>query len=476
MNDDFSSEFELDEFKECFAKYEEMMAGKQPVYFDADQFVLIAEYYGMYEDYGKSFEAIEYALNIHPGNSELLILKAHLLIDEDRAEEAQEIIYSMPESYDREVKMLKAELFIYNGELANAEKIFHEIIENSDEDNEDDYLDAAYLYVDLDYPKNALPWFEKAIKLFPEDLDTIRDYADCCYQAEEVGKSIDLYNTLLDKDPYSIAYWHGLGKIYYALNDFNKTIEAYDFLLTIEPDHKGAIVMIAHSYFKLKNYDEAVKYYLKYAELGGEDPELSLFFAGTCYYILEQYDIAKDTFLKALGKDPQLSPRLIEIYTYIAICHDKMGEMDKALEYIDKAIAEDEGEASSFATKGLFLLHQHKLSAAKEAFDKALELNNFEEPETYMNVGVAYFDAQLYDKALKVFKHMEKTFPDYSLSYIYIAYIYLKKEDSKNFKLYFLKAMRLNPETINEFVDTLPDRDEEIKKLILQLKTSLESI
>jgi hypothetical protein len=81
----FFSDFEeSEEFKQAIAEYEEMKAGNRTCYFDADQLADFAEYYGTYEKHDKAFEVIDYALSIHPGNTEVLVIKAHILIEQEK--------------------------------------------------------------------------------------------------------------------------------------------------------------------------------------------------------------------------------------------------------------------------------------------------------------------------------------------------------------------------------------------------------
>ena len=60
MKDQFASYFEKPEFKETFARYEEMLQSGDTRYFEATELTEIAEYYAMYGDSKRAEEALDY--------------------------------------------------------------------------------------------------------------------------------------------------------------------------------------------------------------------------------------------------------------------------------------------------------------------------------------------------------------------------------------------------------------------------------
>lgn len=472
MDNSFSSSFGKDKFKKLLAQYEEMASGKQPAYFDADQLTEIAEYYASLDDYEKSLDVIEFSLKIHPGTIEILTLKAHLLIETDHIQEAKEIAYSMPD-YEYDVKRLKALLFTKENKIDEAKRMLQRMIEEEEEVDEESYLDAAYVFMDNEYPEEALPWFEKALKLVPGDMTIQQDYAECCFRTNNIERAIVWYNKVLDEDPYSTECWFGLGKSYSMNDDFQKAIEAFDFVLAINPHHTAAILLKAHAYSQIENYTEAAELYLKYTEYN-PDEERPYYMAGICYYNLGSYEEALECFLKATQRKPLLDYFTVDAFQYMAGCYIHKNDHAKALDAIDNAIQLDYKNADLLITKGSIFLRQEEFDSANEIFQEALELDNFENPDSYISIALAYHDNNLFDLALKYLIGLQESYPGHGLSYIYIAYIYLLKNDKDKFKEYFMKAMEQNPNNITQFTNQLSSDQAEIKELILNLKQSIE--
>lgn len=471
MSEYSSSEFEQQEFKDALAQYEEMTKGNATAYFDADQFADFAEYYlskGRYQD---ATQVVNYALKIHPDSSEILIIQAHILIDEGRIDEAKAIMKCINED-SIEVQFLEAELLLVERKTEEANQLLTDTIETRDDIEREDYKSIIYLYEDFDMPEKAIEWFEKSILLFPQEDYMLLDMALCYVETGKTDIAVKMINDLIDANPYESEYWYGLGKVYYMSDNYNKAIEAYEFVLTIEPEHSKALLMIAHCYFKLENYEEAAQFYLKYSKFDS-DSEMPLFFCALCHFTNGEFETALEYFTQALGKVEEGSPQLVDIYSYIAITHSKLDNIGDALNYINIAIRLDENCAETYVYKGRFYLYVEEEEEAAECFEKAISIdpNNM---KIYNDIALSYFECKNYQMALFAFTKISETIPNYGLSNIYIAYIYLQLGKKEKFQKFFMKAVKDSPEKIMDFLKYLPEEEEGVKQLIINLKMAIE--
>ena len=65
---------------------------------------------------------------------------------------------SITETYDSEVKMLKAELLLNEGKLEEAQQLINTI---EDTDDLASIIEIVYLYMDMGYPEAAKEWRDK---------------------------------------------------------------------------------------------------------------------------------------------------------------------------------------------------------------------------------------------------------------------------------------------------------------------------
>ena len=160
MNYDMSSYFEDPEFKDILAKYEGMVKDHTPTYFDAEELTDIAEYYASIEQEEKANAAIEFALRLHPTNTDALVFKSRSLCIKGKLEEAYQIMNLIEDTSDREVLFLKADLLIEERRLEEADIIFQELA--SVEDNAfETLLDILLVYMDTNQQEYAAKWIRK---------------------------------------------------------------------------------------------------------------------------------------------------------------------------------------------------------------------------------------------------------------------------------------------------------------------------
>lgn len=111
------------ELTEIIQRYEAAKAEKRQLYLDGDQLADIADWYATERKFNDAQEVINYGLQLHPGNTGLLIEQAFLYLDTQKLSKAKEVANSITETYDSEVKMLKAELLLNEGKLEEAQQL-----------------------------------------------------------------------------------------------------------------------------------------------------------------------------------------------------------------------------------------------------------------------------------------------------------------------------------------------------------------
>ncbi|MGE0088729.1 MAG: tetratricopeptide repeat protein [Bacteroidales bacterium] len=179
--------------------------------------------------------------------------------------------------------------------------------------------------------------------------------------------------------------------------------------------------------FRSNDYDNAIKYYTKAAELGyGE---------GDTYAILaESYKGKSDnegyvrTLKEGFDKYPSNENLIGGIINYYIL---EVENTDEAFKYIDMALQKDPSNAYFHSAKGHLYDKTGQVDAAKASYNKAIELKP-DLFEAYYNIGVIYYnegvnlteeantikDNKLYEEAKLV---ADKKFEE-SLPYIEKAY------------------------------------------------------
>lgn len=213
-----------------------------------------------------------------------------------------------------------------------AEKILKKVIELNPE-HAQAHMDLGVIYLSkrlLDYAKDE---FEQAMNIEPENPKIIGEYANFLHAVSEFEKADEYYQKALqldDKAYYMLAF-SALNKMF--LKDYDKAQEQIDRAISHLPQD-GFFLYIAGKIRYLKgDYEEAKRFLIKGYELD-ENIETKNLLA-ICYYELENYEQAKNIF-KSLLKVNEYN---INVLFWLAKCEHKIGNNDKALEYLEKTVA-----------------------------------------------------------------------------------------------------------------------------------------
>ena len=170
---------------------------------------------------------------------------------------------------------------------------FRYLIEKDDE-NPRYYYDLGLVYTALDEPSESVDAYRKAINLDSTHLnslyqlgryfltehlkDSVIKYADqglrfyensvrlinlkaqAAYNNQNYTEALPLLEKLVELGQYKIYIFEHLGYCYGRAFEYEKAIEAYEKVLTIDPGHPKALNGLGHIYWKKKEYDKAVEY------------------------------------------------------------------------------------------------------------------------------------------------------------------------------------------------------------------------
>ena len=154
------------ELNELIADYETAKKENKPLYLDGDQLADIADRYALSRRFDEAQEVISYGLELHPGHTDLMVEQAYLYLDTMKLQKAKNVAECITETYETEVKLLKAEILLNEGNLDEAEKLLDSI---EDKESLNTILDVSYLYMDMGYPEKALSWLTLGIEEYREE-------------------------------------------------------------------------------------------------------------------------------------------------------------------------------------------------------------------------------------------------------------------------------------------------------------------
>lgn len=424
MNNDLSSYFEDPEFKDLLNKYEGMVENHTPTYFDAEELTDIAEYYAAQGDEQKAEDAIDFALRLHPTNTDALVFKSRSLCIKGKLSEAYQIMNLIEDPSDREVQFLKADLLMEERRIDEAEAVFQALAEAENESMEV-LLDIALTYMDANQKDYAALWLEKIrAKGYNEtNNQKFRDaWCDFCMTFGEAEKATQAFQLSLDELPYSIPHWNGLAKCYLAQNDIEKAHEAIDFALAIDENNTEALDVKGFCYIQSENYDEALNIYHQLLPLS-KSPSRVYAFLVKCYMDMERASEAKETCMKWLKACPKLTGfEKSEIYSYISLCCFNLYQPEEGMKYIDAALNLEPSFRGAILQKGMLHLQMNENKEAERLFQKVLDISpDDEQSEILYNVANSYFFLRMYPNTIEWCERIIRDYPDEQTEALYLT-------------------------------------------------------
>lgn len=460
MIHELSSYFEGPEFKEILAKYEGMVENHTHTYFDAEELTDIAEYYTSRNEEKKAEEAINLALKLHPSNTDVLIFKSRSLAIKGKIEEAYQIVNLIEDKSDREVKFLKADLLMDENKLDEAEAVFLELAEAEGESLEI-LMDITLAYMDANRKEYAAKWLKKINQkgINETNSQSYRDlWCDFCMTFGDAEKAIKSYMLTLDEQPYSIKHWNGLAKSHLALDNIAQAHEAVDFALAIDENDKEALEVKAFCYMLSENYLEAIKIYQKIIPIIQNKNRIYALLI-KCYMDLDLREEALNTCLDWLQKCPNLTEyEKTEIYIYTSMCLANLDRAQEGMKYIDAALSLDPIYQSAIIQKAMLHLQLKETEQAEVLFRKATSLAVEDELiEVLYNITNCYFHHKEYSKTIEWCNKIITEYPNEQLeALLLVATCYMELGDFNQCVSYFEQAMKISNQHLNP--DLLTDK------------------
>ena len=415
MNNDLSSYFEDPEFKDLLAKYEGMAESHTPTYFDAEELTDIAEYYASQGDERNAEDAIDLALRLHPTNTDALVFKSRSLCIKGKLSEAYQIMNLIEDPSDREVQFLKADLLMEERRLEEADAIFEELAKNEDESLEV-LLDVVLTYLDVNQQELASKWITKIQEKGYNETNSqkYRDvWCDYCMTFGYAEQATNAFQLSLDELPYSVPHWSGLAKCYLAQNDIEKAHEAIDFALAIDENNSDALEVKVFCHIHNENHQEALNI-LKQLLPQAKVPSRIYGLMTKCYLDLELPNEAKLTCKEWLKKCPQLTNfEKSEIFSYISMCCFNLHQPEEGMNYIDAALDMEPSFRGAILQKGMLHIQLQEPEEAERLFQKVLDISpDDEQCEILYNVANSYFFLQMYPETIRWCEKIIQEYPD----------------------------------------------------------------
>lgn len=412
-------------------KYENAEAGNRRVYMDADDLADLADWYAVRGKFRQALDVVRYGLQLHPGDTALLVEQAYLFIDIQRIDDARRAAACITEGFLPEVKILKAYLLMDKGKTAEAEQLIDSIEDKNDLPN---IIEIAYLYIDMDNLEKAARWLERGKARYEDDesyLAALASYYGAAGRAEE---AIACYNKLIDINPYAASYWYGLARCYFDREEFEKAIEACDYATVSDEEYGEPYLLRGHAFFYLGNDGKALENYRMAIKYETIDADFINAFVGMNKISQEKWEEAYRYIRLAIEKVEKSIVPLELLYANAALCLYKLGRNKEAHTYCRMAYKLNPEEVDAYLIEGRIYQSEGNATQALRQWMKAIRKAPY--ADTWNEIGMNCLEAGEIRLASIAFGHIKRIEPDFAAINEKLAVVSLLLRDKEKFAKY----------------------------------------
>lgn len=396
---------------ELVERYETSRDQHISIYMDAEDLADIAEWYDRNSKFNNAAEVIAYGLELHPGNTSLLVERSYLHLDlyelEDAKQAAAEITEERPD-----VTILRARLLVEEGRMQDAELQLDTL---EDKYSKENIIDVAYMYLGAYQYDQATEWLSHW-RWDKEDTEYCCIMADSLLDRKNYSEAQIYYNKLIDNNPYHPQYWMGVARCHLGLLEYGKAIDACDYALLANDELGEAYVIKGYCFLELGNDKEAVKCYEEAVKYNSISPAYLYSIMGQIQIDKQEWEKAYQQFELALQQEKELKDPITRssIYSGMAICLQKLDKETyegQALDFCLKAINLDNFNIDAHLLGGLLYAQYGEKERAIGLWE---EIGNYDNTaSTWSDVAAYSSKADLFDYAIQALEHLKEGKPDY---------------------------------------------------------------
>jgi tetratricopeptide (TPR) repeat protein len=352
-------------FEEAYLEGNALAASKE-------EFLAVIHYYRDQDLHTQALEAVEAATERHPAALQWYLLKAQILIELHREDQAVQVLMEA-ECFEPDataVDLLKVEAFTYMGRYDEALAILDVLKWSCGEFVPAEiWLAEALVYEYRQAYENMYFALLAALEANPRHTTALERMGLCVELTKRYKESVVLHESILKSDPFCHLAWFNLGQAQAYLGHYEEAIDSFEYAFLIQDDHEAAYLECGDLCLEIGRAAKALQCYTEVLERF--EPSAGLFFQiGKSHEILGNYLHATEFFSKALSQEPFDD----EVLFHIGRCHAAQKKWKKAIRAFQQAIELDDFReeyhlalADAFAQTG-------QVMEADEAYSTALSL------------------------------------------------------------------------------------------------------
>jgi tetratricopeptide (TPR) repeat protein len=443
-------------------------------YFELDEFIAISDYYMLNSNYKNALAVNSAAENFYPSSFELKIIKADLHIRNNELSKAEKIIKAIEYNSDiiADVYVLKGEVCMKKNQYEPAEKLFDKAIKLSEDKGYTIIIICDFLML-----TNHIQLAKKYLELAMDTVHDIDINSDLmyrlakCYEYEsEYQKILDIYEKMIENNPFDENIWNELGCIRMLMSEYEKAVEAFDFRLAINNTDATEVLMNkAECVSILGRNDEAINIYNKILNAEKENIDV-LFGIAKCYERKKMYGTAEKMYLDIVS----INSSYKDAYSSLASIYSAENEFEMAEQVMLKALNDNTIIPAFVIQLSKIQFQQNKFEEAKQTIKRIIDTDLCKHDHYAWLLYAEIIAADNLDEAINILeaKYNEDFYAVGEVCY-HLAYYNFILDNMPECVAYIERALELGPDMMKSFFEICPEimLNEQVMSIYMSFKT-----
>jgi len=259
-----SSESESnDSYPDFFFEWDQTVSlGKKPGFYEPDELVEIIEIYIINNQIKRARQAINYALRVYSDNEELIYEILLLLNDYEKWNDLLTICDQFKNESDVWIDGHRLTALLHLGMEDESFLFFKKLLSKYADDKEDlsiTYQAMGEALFDMDLFESSIEVMQEAINKLEEDINfywlQMQSYVALGCK-EEVLRLAEIVQKI---NPLDTETWYRLGIYFQETGDVDKSIEAFEYAMSLGHNQEEVLMNLIYIYDKFKNYNKALE-------------------------------------------------------------------------------------------------------------------------------------------------------------------------------------------------------------------------
>ncbi len=326
-------------------------------------------------------------------------------------------------NYYQSAYFLLATAYQLDNKFSEAEKIYKDIIKQKG--YQEDLISEAQerlseIYSYSDRMQEAAVLLEKIIKNKPK-IELKVKLANIYFELREIKEAKKLYESLINESSRLssesiIRINYNLALIHYYNEDYDKAIQKFTSIHTIDPNHREAIIGLSWCYYQQKRYQEAYESLKSILERIDTTPSEDLLRQGEVFLLLHEYQAAINSFSQILERYPA-DPLIPQAYLGLGKSYLSQGKIKEAIKYFENFCSATHDNKAAYhqwyAIGEIYLNQLQDYNNAIRAYKKAIHLDEMAPLSDFalMKVINSHMKLQQYNDVVENIKLLVKKYP-----------------------------------------------------------------